>query len=149
MVKTIVMMMGEYEYGTFFAEDSPKFVHFQTAARFIFLLFIILTSIVLMNLMVGVAVSDIQELHRLGRAKKLEKQADFLSQLEKVISSKHLNSKLVPSFIRKVLVKRSFIDMKYRLNTSVDFQRTEGIPRRIIGKNVILIMIVFQMKLGR
>lgn len=136
MVKTIVMMMGEYEYGMFFADDPPEIGHFQTIARFIFLLFIILTSIVLMNLMVGVAVSDIQKLHRLGRAKKLEKQADFLSQLEKVMSSRHLNSKLVPPFIRKVLVKRSFIEKSYRLNTSVNFQRSEGIPRRIIGKEI-------------
>lgn len=133
LVKTIMMMMGEYEYSTFFGEDLSNTTRLQTTSRFIFLIFIILTSIVLINLMVGVAVSDIQELHRQGRAKKLEKQADFLNQLEKVISSKQLNSKYVPSFIKKVFVRRSFIDTKYKLRTSVEFQRTEGIPRRIIG----------------
>lgn len=127
-------MTGEYEFSTLFADDPPNKARLPTTSRFIFLIFIILTSIVLMNLMVGVAVSDIQELHRQGRSKKLEKQAEFLNQLEKVISSKQLNSKYVPVFIKKVFVKRSFIDTKYKLRTSVQFQKAEGIPRRIIGE---------------
>nr|XP_023020874.1 transient receptor potential channel pyrexia-like [Leptinotarsa decemlineata] len=132
LVKTTVMMMGEFEFSDLFAESTSDPPFLPATSRIIFLFFIILTSIVLMNLMVGVAVSDIQELHRRGRAKKLEKQAEFLCQLEKVISSKHLNSKFIPAVIRNVLVRRSFIHTKYEVKTCATFQRSHNIPRRII-----------------
>ncbi|XP_072375592.1 transient receptor potential channel pyrexia-like [Diabrotica undecimpunctata] len=126
------MMMGEFEYGDMFAEDedSPKIL--PATSRFIFLIFVILTSIVLMNLMVGVAVSDIQELHRRGRAKKLEKQAEFLHQLEKVISSKHLNSEYMPEIIKRVILKRSYIHNEFEVKSCAEFQRQNKIPKRII-----------------
>lgn len=131
LVKTTVMMMGEFEYADLFADKSSAL---PTTSRFVFLVFIILTSIVLMNLMVGLAVSDIQDLHRQGRAGKLEKQADFLYQLEKVISSRHLNSNYVPAWIKKIFLRRSYIESGYKVETSVEFQRTQGLPRRLIGR---------------
>lgn len=75
-------MMGEYEYSDLFGDVTPRLV---ATSRVIFLLFIILASIVLMNLMVGVAVNDIQALQIEGHAKRLEKQAEFIRQLEKVL----------------------------------------------------------------
>ncbi|KAJ8971001.1 hypothetical protein NQ317_012582 [Molorchus minor] len=133
LVKTAVMMMGEFEYADLFADEAVAPYRLPATSRFIFLAFIILTSIVLMNLMVGMAVSDIQELQRLGYAKKLEKQAEFLCQLEKVISSRQLNSKYVPAIIKRVFARRSFINTKYVVKTSAEFQRDENIPRRLIG----------------
>lgn len=132
LVKTTVMMMGEFEYNDMFNEndDSPKTL--PATSRFIFLVFIILTSIVLMNLMVGVAVSDIQELHRRGRAKKLEKQSEFLHQLEKVLSSKQMNSKYIPEIINRLVLRRNYINMQFEVKSSADFQRKYKIPRRII-----------------
>nr|CAD7260241.1 unnamed protein product [Timema shepardi] len=61
-VKTTVMMMGEFDYGDLFTEPkSPNSItRLPATSRIIFLLFVILASIVLMNLMVGLAVSDIQ-----------------------------------------------------------------------------------------
>ncbi|KAG5876875.1 hypothetical protein JTB14_021238 [Gonioctena quinquepunctata] len=138
LVKTTVMMMGEFEYSDLFAETAPNSSLLPATSRFIFLFFIILTSIVLMNLMVGVAVSDIQELHRRGRAKKLEKQAEFLSQLEKVISSKQLNSKYIPAAIRNFFARRSFIDIKYGVKSCAQFQRDQNIPRRIIDSIIFI-----------
>lgn len=133
LVKTMVMMMGEYEYSNVFGDQQdPSRLH--VTSRLIFLMFIVLTSIVLMNLMVGVAVSDIQELRRQGKAKKLEKQADFLSELEQVITFKQLNSKFIPLFIKKILKAQSFITTTYTLRTTVEFQRASGIPRETIGK---------------
>lgn len=129
LVKTTVMMMGEFEYADLFADSRDS----SLLPRIIFLMFIILTSIVLMNLMVGLAVSDIQELQRRGRARKLEKRAEFLCQLEKVISSRQLNSKYVPALIKRVFVRRSFIGDKYELETSAEFHRTHRVPRRLMG----------------
>ncbi|XP_018560868.1 transient receptor potential channel pyrexia-like [Anoplophora glabripennis] len=128
LVKTTVMMMGEFEYADLFADSRGG----SLLPRIIFLMFIILTSIVLMNLMVGLAVSDIQELQRRGRARKLEKRAEFLCQLEKVISSRQLNSKYIPTLIKRVFVRRSFVDDKYELETSAEFHRTHRVPRRLM-----------------
>jgi transient receptor potential cation channel subfamily A protein 1 len=63
MVKTFVMMMGEYEYGELFPEDNKMEMRLKGTSRIIFLAFVVLSSIVLMNLMVGLAVNDIQVMH--------------------------------------------------------------------------------------
>jgi len=60
MVKIVVMMMGEYEYGELFPEDDKKELRLKGTSRIIFLAFVVLSSIVLMNLMIGLAVNDIQ-----------------------------------------------------------------------------------------
>jgi transient receptor potential cation channel subfamily A protein 1 len=60
IVKTVVMMMGEYEYADLFPEDEKMQLRLKGTSRVIFLAFVLLSSIVLMNLMVGLAVSDIQ-----------------------------------------------------------------------------------------
>lgn len=68
IVKTTVMMMGEFEYGDMFrnitiidaSNEKTTALRLPITSRIIFILFVILTSIVLMNLMVGLAVSDIQ-----------------------------------------------------------------------------------------
>ncbi|PSN47462.1 hypothetical protein C0J52_01967 [Blattella germanica] len=65
--QTIVMMMGEYEYNDLFNEDNDDNkttkLRLMGTSRVIFFAFIVLSSIVLMNLMVGLAVSDIQDLY--------------------------------------------------------------------------------------
>lgn len=62
MVKTVVMMMGEYEYGDLFDEKNNYFL--PVTSRIVFLIFIMLASIVLINLMIGLAVNDIQSLEK-------------------------------------------------------------------------------------
>lgn len=86
-----------------------------------------------MNLMVGLAVSDIQGLQNESYARRLEKQAEFLCQLEKVINSKQLNSKYIPAFVKKLFARKGFIDNNYELKASVEFQKAAKLPRRLIG----------------
>lgn len=62
IVKTVVMMMGEYEYGDLFDEEKNYFL--PVTSRIVFLIFIMLASIVLINLMIGLAVNDIQGLEK-------------------------------------------------------------------------------------
>lgn len=65
IVKTVVMMMGEYDYENLFPSDTKGDKSFLTVtSRVIFLGFIILASMVLMNLMIGLAVNDIQGLQK-------------------------------------------------------------------------------------
>jgi len=70
ILKTMVMMMGEYEYGELFhsnrttynGEDEGTFLPFT--GKIIFFIFIMIASIVLINLMIGLAVNDIQGLEK-------------------------------------------------------------------------------------
>lgn len=134
LVKTTVMMMGEFEYADLFADKTMESERGPPTSRILFLMFIILTSIVLMNLMVGLAVSDIQTLQTESHARKLEKQADFLAQLEKVITSKQFDSKYIPHYVRNKLMEMYRIDTIYELKTSAQFRRSKKLPSRLIGK---------------
>ena len=58
LVKSLVMMAGEVEYEDFIYENGDAL--FPVTGHFMILLFVVLISIILMNLLVGLAVSDIQ-----------------------------------------------------------------------------------------
>ena len=62
LVKTLVMMAGEIEYENFIYENGDSI--FPFTGHFMILLFVVLISIILMNLLVGLAVSDIQVSYR-------------------------------------------------------------------------------------
>ncbi|XP_063628997.1 transient receptor potential cation channel subfamily A member 1-like isoform X1 [Cydia splendana] len=83
LVKTLVMMTSEFEYEALFDDDHAKTLSTSiSVVRFMFVLFLILAAIVLMNLMVGVAVNDINDLEILGNISRLAKQVEFLGTLD-------------------------------------------------------------------
>ncbi|XP_071448652.1 transient receptor potential channel pyrexia-like [Hetaerina americana] len=86
-VKTMVMMTGEYEYTALFHNetDDEKKVLVGTS-RIIFLIFVVVASIVLINLIVGLAVSDTQALRSEGEARSLHKRAEFVDLLECMVA---------------------------------------------------------------
>ena len=63
LVKTFVMMVGELEYEALFphdpAEGPPPFEYYS---NLLFVVFVLVMGIVVMNLLVGLAVDDIQEI---------------------------------------------------------------------------------------
>lgn len=58
------MMMGEYDYKDLFEEEENEKNFVPITSRIVFLIFIMLASIVLINLMIGLAVNDIQGLEK-------------------------------------------------------------------------------------
>ncbi len=58
VIKTLVMMAGELEYENFIYENGQAL--YNTSGHFMIMIFVVLVSIILMNLLVGLAVSDIQ-----------------------------------------------------------------------------------------
>ena len=58
VVKTLVMMAGEIEYENFIYENGNALYNFT--GHVMIMIFVVLVSIILMNLLVGLAVSDIQ-----------------------------------------------------------------------------------------
>ncbi|XP_073950736.1 transient receptor potential cation channel subfamily A member 1 homolog [Choristoneura fumiferana] len=114
-VKTVVMMSSEFEYETLFDnEHASDLQDTKTVIRLVFVLFVIFVAIILMNFMIGVAVSDINDLQMAGSIKRLEKQVELLSSLEILVNN--------PLFAN--LYTKRFSNKKYHKNISnyVGFQ---------------------------
>lgn len=80
LVKTLMMMIGEIEYGDLYgASEMPI-----TSSLFL-VLFLFLVCILMANLLIGLAVNDIPDLQRQGKIKRLAKQASYLVSYEKLM----------------------------------------------------------------
>ncbi|XP_063604978.1 transient receptor potential channel pyrexia-like isoform X1 [Penaeus indicus] len=80
LVKTLMMMIGEIEYGDL-AGDSDM----QITRSLFLVLFLFLVCILMANLLIGLAVNDIPDLQRQGKIKRLAKQASYLVSYEKLM----------------------------------------------------------------
>ncbi|KAG5334525.1 PYX protein, partial [Acromyrmex charruanus] len=110
IVKTVVMMMGEYEYNELFESNF-----LSVTSRIVFVVFIMLVSIVLINLMIGLAVNDIQGLEKEGHIRRLLKQAEFVAHLERVTSHRIFRSNWLHPRLRMLLHSRRDIPTKITL----------------------------------
>ncbi|CAK1543481.1 unnamed protein product [Leptosia nina] len=110
LVKTLVMMTSEFDYQALFdKENSRELAMSLIVVRFIFLLFLILAAIVLMNLMVGVAVSDINDLALLGNIDRLSKQVQFLCTLDNLVYNRVFTLILPNRLIEHIKEKRRVV----------------------------------------
>ncbi|XP_077274645.1 transient receptor potential cation channel subfamily A member 1 homolog isoform X2 [Temnothorax americanus] len=121
IVRTMVMMMGEYEYEDLFKEnksnstENDKGTFLPVTSRIVFFVFIMLASIVLINLMIGLAVNDIQGLEKEGHIRRLLKQAEFVAHLERVTSHRIFRSNWLHPRLRMLLHSRRDIPTKITL----------------------------------
>ena len=71
-MKSWVMMLGEFDYTSlFFDEDRPPYT---AVTYFVFILFLVLMGIILSNLLVGLAVDDVNQLRSDAKLVKLRMQ---------------------------------------------------------------------------
>lgn len=85
VVRTVVMMMGEYEYEELFNVENGRDTFLPVTSRIVFFAFIMLASIVLINLMIGLAVNDIQGLEKEVRIEFGNRNVSTRLYLEKKI----------------------------------------------------------------
>ncbi|VVC91355.1 unnamed protein product [Leptidea sinapis] len=110
-VKTVVMMTSEFDYVALFDEEhTEKLATSLVIVRLIFLIFLILAAIVLMNLMVGVAVSDINDLEILGNINRLAKQVEFLSTLDNLVYNRFFTTILPQRVNEHIKCKRKVLN---------------------------------------
>ena len=83
-MKSWVMMLGEFDYTSLFFDDSPP--PYTAVTYFVFILFLVLMGIILSNLLVGLAVDDVNQLRSDARLVKLRMQVknDFYDKFMKI-----------------------------------------------------------------
>lgn len=86
-VKALLIMTGELDYETLFDDaENPRTddLEYSIGAHIIFVGFIIIVTILLSNLLIGLAISDVQDLRsraNLSRTERLIQQIDLLETL--------------------------------------------------------------------
>lgn len=85
MVKVLAMLMGEYEYTiNFVSNDNSSFI-----AKILFVIFVIDMSVVLMNLVLGLAISDIEQLQKNSAVRRMIQESCtvmFMENLYMILS---------------------------------------------------------------
>ncbi|XP_062297967.1 transient receptor potential cation channel subfamily A member 1b [Scomber scombrus] len=83
VMQTFVMMVGELNYQNNFLDAYLKHeLPFGLLSYFIFVIFVLLMPILLINLMIGLAVGDIAEVQRNAALKRIAMQIDLHTALE-------------------------------------------------------------------
>uniref|UniRef100_A0A336MEW4 CSON014455 protein n=1 Tax=Culicoides sonorensis TaxID=179676 RepID=A0A336MEW4_CULSO len=142
LLKTVIMMSGELEFEDIFYgddeqkkdEDDDPQVKYPVTSHIVFFTFVLLITIILTNLMVGLAVSDIQGLQDSAGLDRLSRQAELVSRLESFLFSKLL--KKAPSKILRWCQQKSLLrSSRYHLqfNIKPNDPREKRIPRDIIN----------------
>lgn len=109
LMTTMVMMTSELGYyETIIGKGCNETLNNESGAHasiinlhLTFMAFLILISIVLMNLLVGVAVNDVNNLEMMGNIQRLKKQVEFITTLEDV-GRNEVIKKYVPSYLYKI-----------------------------------------------
>ncbi|XP_023304611.2 transient receptor potential channel pyrexia [Lucilia cuprina] len=134
LLKAITMMSGELEFEDIFYGDVE--VKYPVTSHFIFLSFVLLVTVILTNLMVGLAVSDIQGLQVSATLDRLVRQAELVSRLESLFFSRLLRgapTKLLKLCKRSALLRTSRNKLMFiiRPNDPRDNQLPEDIKLNI------------------
>ena len=89
IMKTVVMLLGELEYeGNFMWVSSEKPTPPFPSTQILIMLFVLLGCIVIMNLLVGLAVDEIDVMREKGRKIRLEMAVDEIVRLEDLLVKK-------------------------------------------------------------
>lgn len=132
LLKTLVMMTGEIEYDEWFFDD--KTIMYPTTSYIIFCVFLIFVTIILMNLLVGLAVSDIQGLLKSVGLDRLVRQTELVAHFEAFMFSKWI-AWAVPRGILRLLHRRVLLFPTLYGSTLILTPKTlqdTGLPQELV-----------------
>ena len=131
MLKTVTMMAGELEFEDIFYGDTP--ILYPVTAHGMFFTFVLLVTVILTNLLVGLAVSDIQGLQASAGLDRLSRQAELVSRLESLLFSKLLRKAplaVILLFQRNALLRTSRYHLQFCIRPNDP--RDTRLPRDIV-----------------
>lgn len=99
-ITVLVMMIGEQDLSLLTNDPDGQDPHvlLEISAQITFVLFLLFVTVILMNLLVGIAVHDIQALKKTAVLSKLVRQTELISYIESALFNRYL-----PSWLRKLL----------------------------------------------
>ncbi|CAL8072718.1 unnamed protein product [Orchesella dallaii] len=137
IVKVVIMMTGELDFeDAFYGDDGPSLALNAIFGQFVFLLLVFITTIVLLNLLTGLAVNDVQSLIEEAEINRL------CNELEQI----YLLESLIQLTREKVLGLERWSNLFYSLNvttskftdycsfTSVQNVETKSYPQDLKGR---------------
>nr|XP_053649353.1 transient receptor potential channel pyrexia-like isoform X1 [Cherax quadricarinatus] len=132
-IKTLVMMTGEIDYDEWFFADD-KMIMYPVTSHIIFVIFLIFVTIILMNLLVGLAVSDIQGLQKSAGLDRLVRQTELIAHFESFMFSQWLAwamPKGILSFLHRGILLCPSLYGKTLMLTPKTLQDT-GLPQELV-----------------
>lgn len=124
-------MIGELEFeDMFYPQDSSEeetSLMLPITAHLMFFAFVILVTVILMNLLVGLAVSDIQGLQASAGLNRLSRQAELVARLEGLLFSQLLKKappKLLEFLRREALLRTSRYNLQLGIRPNDPREKT-------------------------
>lgn len=98
-IKVLIMMTGELDINVLLGPDSNRNpASFDVSAYITFILFIVFVTVVLMNLLVGIAVHDIEGLLKTADLSKLVRQTRLIHSQEQALFQGYLPRRVISYF---------------------------------------------------
>lgn len=118
LVKTLMMMIGELDYG-----DLQDGMELPVIGNIFLVLFLFLVCVLMANLLIGLAVNDIPDLQRQGKIKRLSKQASYLVSYERLMKvSRAL--RCFPRQLRVLLISRCRVSQTVTVRPNKETRKT-------------------------
>ncbi|XP_073950492.1 transient receptor potential channel pyrexia isoform X1 [Choristoneura fumiferana] len=133
LVKTVMMMSGELEYEDIFYNNCTNSqIQYPLTAHGMFLIFVLLVTVILTNLLVGLAVSDIQALQVSAGLDRLVRTTQLVAHLESMLFSSLLSC--APKQLIAVLRWGALLTASHTrtLNIRPNDPRENRIPKELI-----------------
>ncbi|RVE47475.1 hypothetical protein evm_007886 [Chilo suppressalis] len=132
-VKTVMMMSGELEYEDIFYNNGDSQIQYPLTAHGMFLIFVLLVTVILTNLLVGLAVSDIQALQESAGLDRLVRQTQLVAHLESMLFSSMISC--APRQLLAVLRWGALLTASHTrtLNIRPNDPRESRIPKDLIA----------------
>ena len=102
------MLMGEYDFTDNFVETNTFWL-----SKVIFVIFVLDMSIVLMNLVIGLAVNDVDSIKRESNVQRLMNEAYTVMYLQQVLIILRLSISVEPAVTQNCVASVTYLDYQF------------------------------------